>query len=228
MSIKIMSAVWENGPQEQSLRFVLLALADYANDDGECWPSVGSVAKKTCLTERGVRKIIGRLEEGGWVEKVIGGGRQNSNLYRVKTLNVVPPERGSPLNVVPKNPEPECINPERGSLNPERGSPKPSRTIKEPSDKPSARDHLLSVVSEETADGFIEMRKLIKKPLTAHAAKLIANEIGGNPQAEAMVQQSIKNSWQGVFPVKANLPGGNGQGQSERDRQIARYNRMGR
>lgn len=37
MSIKIMAQIWEHGPEKQAERFVLLAIADYANEYGECW-----------------------------------------------------------------------------------------------------------------------------------------------------------------------------------------------
>ncbi len=52
MSIKVMSLVWDHGPLKQRDRFVLLALADYANDLGECYPSIQGIAKKTCLLAR--------------------------------------------------------------------------------------------------------------------------------------------------------------------------------
>jgi hypothetical protein len=64
MSIRLTSMIWDDGPTVQSERFVLIALADFSNDDGECWPSVGLLAKKTCLTDRGVRKILQRLHRG--------------------------------------------------------------------------------------------------------------------------------------------------------------------
>lgn len=176
MSVKFMSMIWEHGPANQSERFVLLALADYANDEGECWPSVDGVAAKTCLSGRGVQKILARLEEAGWLEIDRGGGRKNCNLYRVKTpnlsvktLNPVHPEPRSGVNHVPKNPEPECKNPERGSENPEPRSPEPSRTInnhhgtinKRASKKTSNEvlDILCECASEEAARSFIAYRK---------------------------------------------------------------------
>ena len=56
---------------------------------------------------------------------------------------------------------------------------------------------------------FIKMRKLIKKPLTDFALKKIINEsykLGGGDteQIRAIVEQSVMNSWQGVFPLKEN------------------------
>jgi hypothetical protein len=203
MSIKIMSMIWDRGPENQSERFVLLALADYANDEGECWPSIGGVARKTCLTDRGVRKIIRRLKDTGWLEIEEGGGRKNCNLYRIKTLNHVQPERSSPLNMVPENPEPR-------SLNPEHGSAEPSRTIKEPSSYNSAReivDVLCQWASEDAVRSFIAYRRKQKgKALTLTAAKRLASNLkeifnnGGNTDdalglAEERGWQSIKPEW---------------------------------
>lgn len=134
MSIKLMAAIWENGPDKQAERFVLLALADFANDAGECWPSIASIAAKTCLSERGVRQIIRALEADGWLATRVGGGRGGASVY---TIN---PERGAPINA-PKPgtscpPEPRAPRNETTETrhltaqNPERGAPEPSGTIK--------------------------------------------------------------------------------------------------
>lgn len=131
MAIKIMSKVWDNGPAGQSECFVLLALADYANDDGECWPSVDGIAKKCRLSERGVRKILRRLEDDGWITTAVGGGRHGCNKY------IINPEQGSPRNAVP--PGTGVQKTRNGSAeNPEHGSPEPSLTIKEPSERARA------------------------------------------------------------------------------------------
>jgi hypothetical protein len=52
MSIKVMSLVWDHSPLKERYRFVLIALADYANESGEYYPSVQRIAKKTCLLAR--------------------------------------------------------------------------------------------------------------------------------------------------------------------------------
>lgn len=141
MSVKVMSAIWDHGPEKQADRFVLLALADFANDDGECWPSVKTVSRKVCMTERGVQKIVQRLESEGWLSVVYGGGRHGCNLYTVN------PERGSPRTTFTPNVDTETPN--KDAENPERGSPEPSLTINEPSlppvspkPKPPPKAHL--------------------------------------------------------------------------------------
>ena len=203
MSIKIMSMIWDRGPENQSERFVLLALADYANDEGECWPSIGGIARKTCLTDRGVRKIIRRLQDAGWLEIEEGGGRKNCNLYRIKTLNAVHPEYSSSLNVVTKITEPR-------STNTEYCSAEPSRTINQPSSSNNAHeivDVLCRWASEEAVRSFIAYRRKQKgKALTLTAAKRLANNLqeifnnGGNTDdalglAEERGWQSIKPEW---------------------------------
>jgi len=131
-----MAAIWQAGPADQSERFVLLALADNANDDGECWPSVATIARKTCMAERSVRRVFKRLCESGWLAIEAGGGRKNCNLYRIKTLTLgQPDQRSAPC----KNPDPGSLNPDPGSLNPDPGSAEPSRTIIEPSLESSAQ-----------------------------------------------------------------------------------------
>ena len=233
MSIKVMSNIWENGPTNQSERFILLALADYANDEGECWPSINGVAKKTCMTDRGVRKILRRLEEQGWLETQHGSGRKNCNIYTIKTphmgaetLNTVPPERGSPRNTVP-------LNPERGSLNPERGSPEPSITINKPSvnnTRTSVLEILKKWTSEEAAKSFIAYRESHKsKSLTETAAKKLAASLqeifnAGHDTDDAlgMAEEhgwaTIKLGWYENAGGKSH---GNGNGETA-EQQIAR------
>lgn len=136
MSVRVMAKIWDCGPDRQSDRFLLLALADFANDAGECWPGMKSVAQKCCMTERGAQKIIRRLEDDGWLSIDTGGGRHGCNRYVInterrsgfssETPNEVHPEHRSP----PPNVDAETPNVD--AENPEHRSPEPSRTIKEP------------------------------------------------------------------------------------------------
>jgi hypothetical protein len=51
---------------------------------------------------------------------------------------------------------------------------------------------------------FMEFRKSIKKPMTDHAVKLLINKLNGMtsyiPEQIEIINQSIVNGWQGVFP----------------------------
>lgn len=57
-------------------KLVLLALADWADDDGLCWPSIKKLAVKCSKSERTVQRAISALAEGGHLtrQEVVGKG----------------------------------------------------------------------------------------------------------------------------------------------------------
>jgi len=78
---------------------------------------------------------------------------------------------------------------------------------KPPFEKPNNGFILPDWMPKEEWDGFVEMRKKIKKPLTDLAKKLTVNELerlkkAGN-EPRAVLNQSIQRSWQGVFELKS-------------------------
>jgi len=58
---------------------VLISLADQANDQGSCWPSIATISLRTCFGERAVRNAVRWLEEQGLM--AVGLGRKRSNVY---------------------------------------------------------------------------------------------------------------------------------------------------
>jgi hypothetical protein len=213
MSIKLMAYYWEAGPENQSERFVLLALADHANDEGECWPwlSLAKLARKTCMTERGLRAIIRRLEAGGWLSVEEGGGRNKCNTYRLKTRNDIPPERGSARNADAETRNGDAETRNATTLNPECGSSSTTYIHKEPlEEKKRARDAaseaLVQWASPQAVASFLAYRKQRSKPLTATAAARLANNLrdifnaGGSPDdalglAEERGWQTVTREW---------------------------------
>lgn len=80
-----MGYVWDNSPHSGSLLLLHLALADHANDDGICWPSIPRLAKRIRASERQTMRLIAQLSERGDIEIMEQGkGRGNSHVYRVK------------------------------------------------------------------------------------------------------------------------------------------------
>ena len=200
-----MSAVWDIEDIDSSECLVLIALADHADDMGRCYPSIGRLAKRTKLSDRGVQKVISRLIEKGFVTVTPCAGQGGANLYTVTAT----PEPRSPLNDV--HPRTEFTTPPNHVREtPEPRSPKPSRTTIEPSvsipavEKPA--DILGQVASPEAARSFIAFRSKIKKPLTDTAARrvaatltIIANQGGDADDALGLAEergwQSIKPDW---------------------------------
>src|SRR5258708_2759118 len=75
-----MNWVWANSRASGNERLVLLALADACSRDDRtgCWPSAATIARKANISDRSVRRVIGRLEADGHLLVHRGGGRAGS------------------------------------------------------------------------------------------------------------------------------------------------------
>ena len=60
---------------------VLVALAEWADDEGLCWPSHDSIAKRARVSRRQVIRLVQSLVNRGLVE--VDERRQRSNTYRL-------------------------------------------------------------------------------------------------------------------------------------------------
>jgi len=67
MSTIIMSACWPLQGMSSAQKAVLISLADQASDDGVCWPGIGTIARRTCLSERAVQEALSWLQKVGLV-----------------------------------------------------------------------------------------------------------------------------------------------------------------
>lgn len=219
-----MSAVWEIEGIDSSECLVLMALADHADERGRCYPSIGRLAKRTKLSDRGVQKVIARLIEKGFVTVTPSAGQGGANIYTVTAtpelpaivvadpvgardidahlVNDVHPERGSPRTT-------GTTPPNDVRKTPERRSPKPSGTSIEPSEDIPARDPadiLCEIATPKAVKSFLGYRRKIRKPVSEVAAERIAKTLtsianqGGSPDdalgmAEEKGWQSIKAEW---------------------------------
>jgi hypothetical protein len=183
MSIELMTLAWKT-TLPATRKLVLLALCDNANDLSECYPSIAHLARKSGLTDRAVYKILADLEADGYVRRE-DRGTGKSSLYRISNLhkfaypeqrsplnNVqVPPEQysGTPLNNIQVPPEPRSpitiIEPSKESSENTRARPKAAASYAKPSS-----------VSDEVWEGFAELRKAKKAPVTAAAMAAIERE----------------------------------------------------
>ncbi len=62
-------------------KFVFIALCDYANDAGECFPSVTQMMERCCMSDRSVQRGIAELERMGYLRRGFRRGR--STVYVV-------------------------------------------------------------------------------------------------------------------------------------------------
>jgi len=83
--MSVQAITWALGckTEKSSDKFVLVVLANYSDQDGFCWPHVGTIAELTMLSVRAVRRCLTRLD-GAFitVEKQRGTfGQQASSHY---------------------------------------------------------------------------------------------------------------------------------------------------
>ena len=94
MSIKAVEWVFAHSEATLGARLVMLALADYAHDDGSnAFPSLSTVAAKTRMSVRQVRRCLRDLEESGEIEAT-GVHDSGTVIYRVSMRgdNMTPPD----------------------------------------------------------------------------------------------------------------------------------------
>lgn len=125
MSTIIMSLCWPlqgmSGPQKA----VLISLADNANDEGVCWPSVARIAERTCLAERTVQGAIKWLGQASILSVRERMGR--STMYTLTPASYAPPQDMHPASDAPPPPQQTTETPAAAA----------PRTVIEPSSEPS-------------------------------------------------------------------------------------------
>jgi len=107
MSVHVSSWVWHHAKCDGNELIALLALADMANDDGECWPSISTLATRCRCDSRTVQKNLRDAQERGDLEVIArdsGNGLRTSNLYRFRKYHPwqnATPGKMPPVNVAP-------------------------------------------------------------------------------------------------------------------------------
>ncbi|MBH9537511.1 helix-turn-helix domain-containing protein [Novosphingopyxis sp. YJ-S2-01] len=140
MSVRVMSKVWEIDLPD-SEKIVLLALADAANDEGTCWPSMKTLATKCSKSDRTVQGAIQTLCKKGLLNRKERLGK--GCLYTV--LPDTPDAANTPEAASPPKP----LHPRsEGGETPEAASDKPSRTIIEPKGSVSEADEAIQIYLE--------------------------------------------------------------------------------
>lgn len=82
-------------------RWLLVVLADHANEDGKCWPSQATLARRTGMGRSTVNRKLEMLEQSQLIHR-ISGNSERSTMY-----HLLVPERD---NVVPER---DKVVPER-------------------------------------------------------------------------------------------------------------------
>lgn len=83
MSVRTMARVWEFSQHKGNDLLMLLAIADFADDDGKAYPSVNTLAEKCRMLGRGANKVLAALRASGELEIRQNEGPKGTNLYRI-------------------------------------------------------------------------------------------------------------------------------------------------
>jgi hypothetical protein len=159
---------------------VLMSLADQANDQGACWPSLPGIVERVCFGRTAVIEAIKWLEEAGYIAIDKVGGRTNRytlNMGRLRQREIEQPVR-QPDPSASRTGRPAALPPVRQPDEPVRQA-HPNR--QEPSVKPKEKRLAPPTVSvlelvaagfhEKTAAEFIDHKARLKAPLTDRAWK---------------------------------------------------------
>ncbi|WP_019104028.1 helix-turn-helix domain-containing protein [Chromobacterium haemolyticum] len=232
MSVKVMNAVFDRFPEGGGLMVLALKLADHAHDDGShIYPSVQSLAQKTRQSGRTVQRQLDRLVRAGWLILMseTRGGRGITNEYCISPEwlageDISLTEKGDILSSSEKG---DILTPfQKGDICDEKGdiqsikgdicdrkgdtamSPEQSRTKSNSQLTTNTAQEFPSWLPVDAWTAFVAMRKKLRKPMTDHAARLAVDKLvslraeGHDPRA--VLEQSVFNSWQGLFPVKGD------------------------
>lgn len=189
MSIKLMTRIWDEAPYSQTTLLVLLCLADMANDDGVCWPSVETIARRSRVSPRWVRDVLVELETAGWVGKEPRAGQTTRYHLHCPPLGASTPEpQFSPEETSPLNPSSAHPGtPDQGGDEPQfrKGGTPVQPNHKEPSIEPSL--NLPGWLDEATA-------KSVDANVTGPAG-LVLNEVIQRFTESEFFQRKDKPEW---------------------------------
>ena len=132
MSNTLQKAVWEYGPDDPTQHHVLLALANYANDDGgSVFPSLETIAARCRISRRTAARAMKMLAADGWITATRRG--PTSNIYTIQVAKL------SPSSVTVAQQEPE----RSANLTPKKCQIDTSRSAKLTPDPISITNHLI-------------------------------------------------------------------------------------
>jgi hypothetical protein len=83
MSFEAVAEVFKNSPYGGVKLLVHLALASFANDRDECFPSVKTLATRCRCSESSVHRCLNEMVGEGTIQIVTQGGGHLSNLYKL-------------------------------------------------------------------------------------------------------------------------------------------------
>lgn len=198
MSIEAMSWAWKQDTGNASAKLVLLAIADHANGDGYCWPSMKRVAVMAGLSTRQVSTHVTALVERGLLVKEDrrrSRGQLRGWTYHVPFEGADTPEltTGSPLPLATGSPLPL---PQEVDF---RSEPEGNRK-EEPSRPSRKRDELFETVVEVTGHRLERLTRMERGRINKATSDL--RGAGADPDAV----RRASAAWPKLYPNASLTP----------------------
>lgn len=238
MSVEALKWAFEQEDVPPGPRFVLVALANRANEEGgDCYPSIAWIKRKTGFSDSTIREYLNALEEQfgklSKAERRRDDGGKSSNEYQLHLMT--PPTAATRRGVSPAlgggdrrdaagAPPPggghetkQQTKETRDATLPQEPQPLQPGKQRRRAETPTPNPFPAGMVSAEVWDGFVALRRAKRAPLTPMAVKLLVGKVAeiGQP-AQALLEQSIERGWTTVYPLKGDRaqqpPTGDGAG----------------
>lgn len=222
MSVKLMSKAWETNQKGNHL-LVLLALCDFANDEGDCFPSLKTLCEKAKISKSALSYILKAYESVGVIsreKRKRDNQSDTSTSYKILTLTIDESAyQNAYQNARNYKKSPQCEHPQKeeknhnvNTLNANCEHLEPSYIINHQLEKKEIKKSILDEVIENEKPNdseiailrrFIDYRKTIKKTIkTTQPIKLFLTEIRKINEAGIDVVAAIKimaeREWQSI------------------------------
>lgn len=170
---------------------------------------------KQTLKEHGLIDIVQRRKDGkieGWFIKVSYlVNERKADEIKIKVQNINNTQNEQVENCTSGNEETNALKEKIKCLENELKMLKDNKKERKPKKQTKSYDEQIAEYTQNedlqnALKAFLQMRSFIKKPMTEYALKLMLkklDELGNNDTTKiAILNQSITNNWQGIFPLK--------------------------
>ena len=222
-----MSQVWTMEIEDSTTKLTLMALADFSDDEGYCYPSYEVLAKKISKSKRTAIRAVEKLTELGFLQKEkreLNDGTSRTNLYKIVSEN----ERVTQTHPMMTN-EKEAVTSMTShsdtddtrvvtnvSLHSDKGvtpinittNKTVSRTIKEPSINPLPPEgvSLPDFIDPNLWQEYLAYKKERREKLSSKGIEMKFSEwakwASEGIDVNECLREAMRNEWRGVFPPK--------------------------
>lgn len=237
-----MSQVWNMEIDDSTTKLTLMALADFSDDEGYCYPSYEVLAKKISKSKRTAIRAVEKLAELGFLQKEkreLKDGTSSANLYKILsekdrvtqthprvtnekervTSMALPSDTDDTPRVTSMTPcSDKGVTPINITTN-----RTVSRTIKEPSINPlPPKDVSLPDFIDPTLwQKYLAYKKERREKLSSNGIEMKFSEwakwASEGIDVNACIREAMANEWQGVFKPKPAYGAQNGLSLSVED-----------